>query len=463
MVKVEKKAFLRYNKIGENPAHRRFFVKKLIALSLCLLLLIPTAAFASEGSFVDGSVLKKGFKGPEVRLLQQALKMAGFYQGVETTENFGEATEKAVKAYQTSAKITADGVAGNGTIAKLSQSGFAPILKGSIYKPDNSYDDLPALQAALHSEGLYTGNFGKLFDAKTLAAVKLFQGKYGMTADGVVGKGTLRKLMDLGYINDPMEQEKQAEGESASLGSLTQTAYKQGDNHPDVAVIQQVLSKEGLFDSKDGYTAYYGPQTSAAVQAFQTKYGLTADGVAGKGTLEKMQALKYVSLDVASVSRGTGKRAGIPINWYDIKPKFSAGKTVLTVEDFRTGVTFKVQVSYCATVHADIETLTPQDTETVRKLWGGFSWDRRPVLIHFNGEVYAASMNGLPHAGLDAEPEGVTVSGRSGGFGKGYNFDDVKGNGIDGHFCLHFVGSRTHGGNKIDDKHQANIRIAAGL
>ncbi len=360
-------------------------MKKIIALLICTWLLIPAAVFA-EGSFVDGSILKKSFKGPEVRLLQQSLKLAGTFEAVETTENFGDATEKALKDFQASQDLNADGVAGKGTIAKLTEKGFAPVMDGKSYKSGNTYAELPVLQAALHSEGLFSAEFSTRFGPATLEGVKAFQTKYGLTADGVAGKGTLDKLRDLGYICDPMQKETISEGEPAVAGKA-----------PEV------------------------------------------------------------------VSRSAGGRTGIPINWYDIKPKFSAGKTTLTIEDFRTGVQFDVQVSYAATVHADIETLSKQDSDTVKKLWGAYSWDRRPVLVHFKGEIYAASMNGMPHAGLDGEPEGVTVSGRSGGFGKGYNFDDIKGNGIDGHFCLHFVGSRTHGSNQIDDKHQANIRIAAGL
>lgn len=359
-------------------------MKKLIAVLICVILLLPSAAFAADSGFIGSDVLKKGDSGPEVRLLQQSLKMAGCFKAVETTENFGEMTEKALMTYQAAAGLTADGAAGKATLKSLTEQGYVPDLPGTAYKSGNAYPELPALQAALHSEGLFTEEYSPQFGPATLEAVKAFQAKYGLTADGVVGKGTLRQLRDLGYIWDPMEKEVQQEGESTAV----QTAVE--------------------------------------------------------------------------VTRGGG-RTGIPINWYDIKPKFSAGKTVLTIEDFKTGVRFNVQVSYCATVHADIETLTVQDSETVKKLWGGYSWDRRPVLVHFNGEVYAASMNGLPHAGLDAQPEGATVNGRSAGYGRGYNFDDVKGNGIDGHFCLHFVGSKTHGTNKIDEKHQANIRIAAGL
>lgn len=358
-------------------------MKKLMAVLLCLGLLMPSAGFAGSDSFTGSDVLKKGDKGPSVRLLQQSLKMAGHFQSVETSENFGDVTEKALKSYQAAAGLEADGVAGKATLTALTAGGFVPALPAAVYKSGNVYPELPALQAALHSEGLFEGPFSPQFGPATLGAVKAFQTKYALTADGVVGKGTLQQLRGLGYIYDPMELETQLEGEPETL---------------------------------------------------QT---------------------------VPEVTRGTG-RGGIPINWYDIKPRFTAGKTVLTVEDYRTGVKFNVQVSYCATVHADIEPMTQQDTETVKKLWGGYSWDRRPVLIHFEGQVYAASMNGMPHAGLEAEPEGVTVGGRSGGFGRGYNFDDIKGNGMDGHLCLHFVGSRTHGTNKIDDKHQANIRIAAG-
>lgn len=437
-------------------------MKKLIMLILCTWLVFPAAGFAAEGSFTEGSVFKKGDKGPDIKLLQQALKIADCFDAVETTENFGDATEAAVKKFQAARQMTADGVAGDGTLSKLTELGFAPVLSKDVYKPDNTYPELPALQAALHSEKLFTGDFSNTYGQNTTQAVKAFQLKYTLTADGIAGKGTLRKLMDLGYITDPTALEKQSEGESTILGTLSPVGYKVGDNRPDVAVIQQILAKEGVFDSTDGFTTFYGPMTQGAVTAFQAKHGLFLDGVVGKETLEKMQALKYANLGIETVSRGSGKRTGVPINWYDIKPKFSAGKTVVTIEDFKTGATFKVQISYCATVHADVETLTPQDTETVRKLWGGFSWDRRPVLVHFNGEVYAASMNGLPHAGVDAKPEGQTVSGRSGDYGSGYNFDDIKGNGIDGHFCLHFLGSRTHGGNSLDSKHQANVRIAAG-
>jgi hypothetical protein len=157
------------------------------------------------------------------------------------------------------------------------------------------------------------------------------------------------------------------------------------------------------------------------------------------------------------------RRAGEYTAWNDIQGQLIRGTTVLTLEDFKTGIKFKVKVTYGG-VHADVETLTREDSETVKKLWGGsYGWARRAILVHFNNRVIAASMNGMPHAGLEGQPEGKYVNDRSSGYGYGYNFDTVKNNGISGHFCLHFKDSKLHSNRKMDAKHQAMVKVAAGI
>ncbi len=69
----------------------------------------------------------------------------------------------------------------------------------------------------------------------------------------------------------------------------------------------------------------------------------------------------------------------------------------------------------------------------------------------------------MPHAGREDKPALEYVSGRSAGFGSGKNYDLVKGNSVSGVMCLHFKGSRVHANKKTDSKHQANVKIAAGL
>lgn len=61
---------------------------------------------------------------------------------------------------------------------------------------------------------------------------------------------------------------------------------KRGSSGTEVRNIQTRLKKWGYMNgSVDGI---YGSQTEAAVKKFQTKHGLTADGIAGPKTLEKI-------------------------------------------------------------------------------------------------------------------------------------------------------------------------------
>ena len=137
-------------------------------------------------------------------------------------------------------------------------------------------------------------------------------------------------------------------------------------------------------------------------------------------------------------------------------PRYSTAKII----DVVTQKTFYVKRTFGRN-HADVEPLTKEDTYIIRTLWGGSdSWERRAVIVVIDGYKIAASMNGYAHAGLDRYPVLATVNNRSGGFGRGINLDMVKGNGVDGHFCLHFYGSRTHGSGRVNSQHQDQISIA---
>ena len=249
---------------------------------------------------------------------------------------------------------------------------------------------------------------------------------------------------------------------------FTQRVYKLGTRHNDVKVIQEALKKDGSFKQATT-TTYYGTITEKAVQTFQKKNRLKADGIVGSSTIKKMTDLGLVSLNAPqtkpqTTSRGTVQRQKIGeyLDWWkEVKNIISHGD-VLLIEDVETGKTFNVKVT-AGTNHADVETVTKEDTATMRSIWGGFSWDRRAVLVHKGNRVIAASMNGMPHAGLESFPGGDVVSNRSAGFGKGINYDFVKGNDIDGHMCIHFKNSLTHGSAKQDPQHQANVKKAAGL
>ncbi|SBW10029.1 Spore cortex-lytic enzyme [uncultured Eubacteriales bacterium] len=72
--------------------------------------------------------------------------------------------------------------------------------------------------------------------------------------------------------------------------ALAQTAqaavYRQGSSGDAVRTIQQKLVNWGYMSG--GVDGIYGPKTVTAVKSFQSKNGLTADGVAGPATLKAL-------------------------------------------------------------------------------------------------------------------------------------------------------------------------------
>lgn len=136
-----------------------------------------------------------------------------------------------------------------------------------------------------------------------------------------------------------------------------------------------------------------------------------------------------------------GKKAlyGEYLPWEQVKqifPKYAQ----CTVQDFETGQQFNV-VRRAGSSHADVQPLTARDTEIMKSIYGKWSWRRRAVLVRLiDGRILAGSMNGMPH-GAGA----------------------VKGNNFNGHFCIHFRGSKTHSSSRVDPAHQAMIWKSAGV
>ena len=144
--------------------------------------------------------------------------------------------------------------------------------------------------------------------------------------------------------------------------------------------------------------------------------------------------------------------------WSEISRIWGRGDDAL-VRDIETGRTFALRRTF-GTNHADVEPLTKEDADTMYNIWGGWSWSRRAVLVYVDGYVFAGSLTNFPHAGLDRYPALKTVNARSGGFGRGLNFDAVKGNGVDGHMCLHFAGSALHSNGRASANHQRMVQVA---
>ena len=125
---------------------------------------------------------------PELRKGSRNKKAVMFLQtvmgsGLTVDGDFGNNTERAVKDYQRSHALTPDGVVGPKTWTSL--AGTSPDTK-----MDSKGRYVRALQIAL-GDLKVDGEFGQL----TLAAVKEFQKKHGLTPDGIVGTKTWKALI----------------------------------------------------------------------------------------------------------------------------------------------------------------------------------------------------------------------------------------------------------------------------
>lgn len=247
-----------------------------------------------------------------------------------------------------------------------------------------------------------------------------------------------------GYVAKKYIEVTNGSGGSSSSGSKKNSKSSgnsdgtcgPGDSGSAVKKVQQRLKKLGYYTgSTDGD---YGPGTKTAVKNFQKRNGLTANGTVNKKTLSKLNSSGAKKAKAGDASGGSEKGAGSTerLNWFKGgSNKIPKGAT-FKVKDIRTGIVFTCK-RWSGANHLDAEPLTSSDTGKLRKIFGHWSWRRRAVLVKYNGHVYAASMNGMPH-------------------GTG----TIKGNNFDGHFCIHFYGSKTHGSGKVDSMHQSCVAEA---
>jgi peptidoglycan hydrolase-like protein with peptidoglycan-binding domain len=135
-------------------------------------------------NFSAYSTIRNGSTGGLVSAAQCLLRSAGSDPGVYDG-TFGASTEQAVRSFQTSKSLTADGVVGSRTWTALLSAGTTPTLQqGSTGEAVRRLQR--ALTSALARTVSIDGNFGPL----TKQAVIDYQSSRGLGADGIVGAQT---------------------------------------------------------------------------------------------------------------------------------------------------------------------------------------------------------------------------------------------------------------------------------
>lgn len=169
---------------------------------------------------IPSYTLKRGMDNTDVKEMQERLKELGFFSGT-CTGYYGTVTYKAVAEFQKANSLKADGVAGAKTLTKLySQQvtgngggvgGDDELLYDIPKKPlkqgmDNN--DVKIMQQRLKDLLYFNSSCTGYFGSKTLAAVKAFQKKNGLTADGVAGAKTLGLMYSTKAVTGELSEDE---------------------------------------------------------------------------------------------------------------------------------------------------------------------------------------------------------------------------------------------------------------
>ena len=411
------------------------------------------ALTASDGSFFGGNYasIHPGSTGTRVVLLQNALLQLGYSVG-KIDGKYGAKTKTAVSSFQKAQGLSADGVAGKNTLARmeaLKSAGPVSVIPTTTAAPsvqappETTYREgtlapgmtgsaVSELQTQLKTLGYYTKGVDGNFGSGTQAAVEQFQREHGLSVDGVAGPKTKAAIAQA--------------VEKASAAANTSNTYRNltvGSTGTDVTRLQTALKN---LSYTVNVTGTYDAVTKAAVTAFQKRNGLTADGVAGEKTQTRVYSGSAVAAAAPTVapaatpaptatpkpatvtaSGQSGKTATVTVgservtlqllHWFnDIKPTIRSGQTILVYEPV-SKISWTLRL-YSLGRHADSEPLTAEDTANMLKAFGGVNtWNQKAVYVRLPSGVWTiAATHDMPH-----------LSG------------SISSNNFDGHLCVHFL------------------------
>ena len=264
-----------------------------------------SSSSANKGDYFGGNyeTLRYGSRGDRVKLLQKALNDLGFNAGTADGK-FGAGTQRAVAAFQRANGLEADGLAGKKTLQKIESQ-----LKGdtgdsgsTVAPPSNNDkenssgsaiptrtlrkgaqgDDVKSVQKRLKELGYYTGSVDGNYGTGSMNAVKAFQSKHGLTADGLAGTKTYKILFSDDAKSAGSTVITPVPDDNKDNTGIPARTLRRNDTGDDVEDLQKRLKQLGYYTGLvDGG---FGAGTEKAVMAFQKQHGLEADGVAGAKT-----------------------------------------------------------------------------------------------------------------------------------------------------------------------------------
>lgn len=401
---------------------KKYFIKS----TVIMIMIFAILAACTNIAYADNNYYKKGERSAEIAEIQKALKELKLFDE-EATGYFGAVTEEAVKKFQTLHKLTADGVVGPGTLKAL-------FGKTSIADASSSRSVIERKKVNVTytiKEGDTIWDIADEFNVTSSSILKY----NNLTEDSVLKIG--KKIIIPNVIKEIIRIIP-AQPETSTPQTVAKPTTE--SNSDDTNVILADLPDD-IYIVKEGDTlSAIAEDYGVAVKALAEENGLDVDD-----TLSIDQELKIpenaaqAPEPIAEKDTENKLNLGEYLGWFDKVQGIFKKNAVAVVTDIMTGKSFSIKRLY-GTNHADVEPLTKEDTAIMKSIYGSWSWDRRAVLVSIDGKIIAGSMNGMPHGE-----------------------EQIKDNNFKGQFCIHFKGSKTHKGNKVDATHQAAVKQAAGI
>lgn len=250
--------------------------------------------------------------GPDVRLVQERLRALGVYQG-PLDGSFGRGTNDAVIAFQARHQLTPDGVVGPATYAALGQ--------GQV--PRGIGEKGPHITIDTEHRKLYVrrgGALQRIYDVAVGApATPTPVGKWVLVEKsanpgGPFGSRWMRVSIPWGGYGMHGTDEETSIGQAVSHGCVRlrnrdaeelytlvpigttvnitgqvftgRVLIPNQASGPDVRAVQELLKILGYYTGDpDGV---YGAETADAVRRFQATHDITADGIVGPNTYDRL-------------------------------------------------------------------------------------------------------------------------------------------------------------------------------
>ena len=238
-------------------------------------------------------LLKSGSTGDHVTALQEALIELGYLKG-KADGIYGSGTATAVSNLQKKNGYPATGTADANLQAlifsgkplnisgKKTEVSTLPAISGLTVRSGDKGIIVRSIQSMLQMKG-YSVSVTGTYDAKTVSAVKAFQQKNSLKADGICGEETQQLLFGSGLSSSATATPKPTAAPTP-LPELQKprSTVRSGSSGSDAKLVQQrLIDLKYLTGKADGK---FGAQSVAALKAFQQNNKLVTDGVAGSGT-----------------------------------------------------------------------------------------------------------------------------------------------------------------------------------